>query len=234
MVVQHYIKETRYGLHADYSKLLGPDWSIFLKDMLESDYASYLAHMLDQIYLSGDKVYPTKKEDLFKAFTATNFDEIKVVIIGSEPKNELSNGLAFGTYGAVKDPIKCPHLNLIQDNLKFNKLVSEHRFFDRSMVSWTQQGVMMLNSSLVADSTLPNKYSLYFRNFTREVIKALSEEKAGIVFAFTSTELYNLYKDSIDDAYHYIFHYPVVDMSCDIFDDINEKLKDTREIPIIW
>jgi uracil-DNA glycosylase len=233
MKVEHEIEGVNYTLMHDHSKTMGESWSEKLgRNFLTSEYMSNLMFFIDQLYNSTETLRPARQSDVFNSLRQTKFEDIKVVIFDSEPTGLLSNGMAFGEYGQnTKDGIKNPKLKLIYQNLVGND--SENEYFDKSLLSWTRQGVLLLNTSLVSCKEYENKYSLYFRNFIREIIKKL-DEKVGIVFCFTDDSQSKHFKRYIDKDFHHILEYPIIDVNCPIFERINELLIKEKEEAIVW
>ena len=70
-------------------------WDIVLKDEMEKQYFKYIKEFVKEERLSKT-IYPPAK-DLFNAFKLTDFNDIKVVILGQDPyhgENEAM-GLSF-------------------------------------------------------------------------------------------------------------------------------------------
>ena len=60
-------------------------WYNLLKhDLLDSKYMHKLIKFINEEYRSGKKIFPIKK-DIFKPFTNTNYEDLKVVILGDNP-----------------------------------------------------------------------------------------------------------------------------------------------------
>ena len=86
-----------------------------------------------------------KKENIFKAFEKTNFQDLKIVILGQDPyhgKNQ-ANGLAFAVNENHKTPPSLKNIfTEIKNDLNYNPQTK------KNLESWGNQGVLLLNSSL--------------------------------------------------------------------------------------
>jgi uracil-DNA glycosylase len=69
-------------VHEEFAKKLVGSWYRLLRPILLSDYFYKLLKTLDKEY-SSKEVYPNKK-NVFKAFQLTNYEDLKVFIIGQD------------------------------------------------------------------------------------------------------------------------------------------------------
>lgn len=237
MVIDHFIETASESMKVDYTKHFSPSIlkSKGIKDVLESEYMSNLMFYIYEVYASNDLVYPKNRDNLFRAYKTCKYDNLKVVIIGNEPFcNVYSNGYAFGRYSAENATIP----NTIQNMIKAIKKSydEEDRItFDTSLEKWVNQGVMMLNTSLISELAAINKHQKYFRNLIRETIKAISDDLVDIVFVFTDKMQSDYFKKYIDTQYHRIIEIDGFEPDSTVFEDINDKLtEELRVSPIKW
>lgn len=124
-------------------------------------------------------VYPPGKE-IFAAFDACPFDEVKVVIIGQDPYHGpgQANGLCF----SVRDGVRMPPslLNIFKEiQHDLGKPIPSSGNLER----WARQGVLLLNATLTVRSSSPGSHqNKGWETFTDSVIRVISEEKNGVVF----------------------------------------------------
>ena len=124
-------------------------------------------------------VYP-KASDVFNAFKYTDYDEIKVVIIGQDPyhgENE-AHGLSFSVKPGIKKP---PSLqNIFKElNTDLGCKIPESGCLEK----WTKEGVMLLNSILTVEKDKPLSHQKYnWEKFTDAVIKKINEKQTPVVF----------------------------------------------------
>src|SRR5690606_34586672 len=100
---------------------MAPKWTSLLSQEIEKDYFQALLSFLTEEY-AKDHVVPSK-DNVFKPFRLTDYDKVKVVIIGQDPYPGAgqANGLAFGvpddfypkpkTFGEIVKDRKSTRLN---------------------------------------------------------------------------------------------------------------------------
>lgn len=159
--------------------LLDTDWQTILTDEIQKKYFTDLMQAIDKEY-QNHTCYPPR-DLIFSAFNHCSFLNTKVVIIGQDPyhgKGE-ANGLCFSVNEGVKIP---PSLRNI-----YRELVDdlERVFIPNSgnLVSWANQGVLLLNAGLTVRENVPNSHKqLQWAMFTDAVIQKISDEKENVVF----------------------------------------------------
>ena len=157
---------------------IAASWKERLSDEFDKPYFSELIGFIKDEYRIS-KVYPSGKE-IFRAFDACNFNDLKVVIIGQDPYHGpgQANGLCFSVARDVKMP---PSLvNIFKEISKdLGKPVPEHGDLGR----WADQGVLLLNATLTVRASSPGSHqNKGWEEFTDAVIKKISEEKQHVVF----------------------------------------------------
>jgi len=178
-------------------------WDEILKDEYKKDYFYNLLKRL-QIEYRDKTVYPPKK-DVFRAMRLTDYDDIKIVIIGQDPYH--GEGEAEGLSFSVKDGIrKPPSLKNIFKELHDDLGYSEPE--SGSLVKWAEEGVLLLNAILTVEKDKPLSHkSLGWEQFTDEVIRKINEKKEPVVFilwgAFARSK-----KELITNNNHYIIESP--------------------------
>lgn len=153
------------------------NWDNVLKDEYNKDYFKRLRSFLKKEY--STKICYPKKEEIFNALKYTNYEDVKVVILGQDPyhsENE-AHGFCFSVRNAVKRP---PSLNNIlkelYDDLKIVRKENE-------LTSWAEQGVLLLNSVLtvVKDTPLSHR-GIGWEEFTDSIIKKINEKDSTVVY----------------------------------------------------
>lgn len=148
-------------------------------------------------------IYPPA-EDLFNAFKLTEFDDIKVVILGQDPYHE--KGEAIGLAFSVRDGVKMPPslMNIFKE--LYNDLGIKRTKTDLS--DWAKQGVFLLNTVLTVEEGKPNSHKdKGWEIFTDEVIKKISSLKENIVFILWGNNA-KAKETIIDKNRHYIVYSP--------------------------
>ena len=107
-------------------------WDIVLKDEVKKDYFRKLGTFVKHEY--AHKICYPKYENIFNALRFTDYDDVKVVILGQDPyhgENE-AHGLAFSVLEGVKRP---PSLNNIFKEL-YDDLVEKDKAFSHRNHGW--------------------------------------------------------------------------------------------------
>lgn len=153
-------------------------WKRILANEWNKDYFLKLTDFVRNEYATA-QIFPPGRE-IFAAFDATPFDEVKVVIIGQDPYHDVNqaNGLCF----SVRDGVPFPPslLNIfkeIQNDL--GKPIPQSGDLSR----WAKQGVLLLNSTLtVRAHNAGSHQNKGWEQFTDEVILQLAQQKEHLIF----------------------------------------------------
>jgi len=153
-------------------------WKQALANEWDKEYFVKLTDFIRKEYATS-QIFPPARE-IFAAFDATPFDEVKVVIIGQDPYHDVNqaNGLCF----SVRDGIPFPPslLNIfkeIQNDL--GKAIPASGDLSR----WAKQGVLLLNSTLTVKAHCAGSHqNKGWEQFTDEVIVQLAQQKENLVF----------------------------------------------------
>lgn len=178
--------------------IINKNWDIILKDEMKKEYFKNLGVFVKNEYRTKT-CYPQYK-DIFNALRYTDYDEVKVVILGQDPyhgENE-AHGLSFSVLDGVKRP---PSLNNIFKEL-YDDLGVKRTTND--LTSWATQGVLLLNSimSVVKDTPLSHK-GRGWEIFTDDIIRYLNEREKPIVFILWGSYARSK-KELITNKNHYI------------------------------
>lgn len=210
---------------------------------LNSSYMYKVLTFLSQEYRKHN-IYP-KKQDIFKSFRLCDPDELKVVILGSEPyTNDKSTGLAFAnSEGTISvDPPLVQLKNAVEldvcDGLKLD--------FDITLENWAKQGVLLLNTSLTSSEKIVNAHTKVWNKFMTFVVEFLSDRNPGTIFLLWGRqaqkfEAFSTFKLK-DNSYIFRNVYPYKNnnfnmiWSCNHFSEANKIIKDTngKEFCIEW
>jgi uracil-DNA glycosylase len=157
---------------------IADSWKSKLKDEFEKPYFHQLSEFVRKEYKTY-QIYPSGKE-IFRAFDACNFENLKVVIIGQDPYHGpgQANGLCFSVSPDVKMP---PSLVNIFKEIKndLGKTIPVNGDLGR----WAEQGVLLLNATLTVRDSQPGSHQKQgWEDFTDAVIRTVSAEKEHVVF----------------------------------------------------
>ena len=175
-------------------------WKEVLKDEFKKPYFKQIADHLKTEKAQGKTIYPPGPQ-IFHAFEATPFDELKVVVLGQDPYHgpRQAHGLSFSVQKGVPPP---PSLINIFKELQDDAGVPipNHGHLEK----WAKQGMLLLNASLTVRAGEPMSHSkLGWEKFTNTVIEKVSDLKEHVVFVLWGR--FAQEKQSlIDQKKHYI------------------------------
>ena len=178
--------------------MINKKWDEVLKDEMKKPYFRKLGIFVKNEY-NHRIIYPEYK-NIFNALRYTDYDEVKVVILGQDPyhgKGE-AHGLSFSVQEGVKRP---PSLNNIFKEL-YNDLGLKRE--NNDLTDWAKEGVFLLNSimTVVKDTPLSHK-GRGWETFTDDLIKLLNQREKPIVFILWGSYARSK-KELITNKNHYI------------------------------
>lgn len=182
--------------------MINKKWDIILKDELKKQYFKKLGIFVKDEY-QKKIVYPEYK-NIFNALKLTDYDEVKVVILGQDPYHgpKEAHGLSFSVQKGVKRP---PSLDNIFKELKSDLGIERT---NNDLTDWAKEGVFLLNSimTVVKDSPLSHK-DKGWETFTDDLIKLLNKREKPIVFILWGSYARSK-KTLITNKNHYIIEAP--------------------------
>lgn len=157
--------------------MINKKWDEVLEQEFKKDYFKKLGVFVKNEY-SKKIIYPEYK-NIFNALRYTDYDDVKVVILGQDPyhgENE-AHGLSFSVRKGVPMP---PSLRNIFKELDSDIGVKRN---DTDLTNWANQGVLLLNSimTVVKDMPLSHK-DKGWEIFTDRIIELLGEREKPLVF----------------------------------------------------
>ncbi len=222
------MQKTEVEIHESWKKVLGEQFA-----------APYFSEL--KSFLINEKkqhiVYPPGNQ-IFSAFNRTPFDKLKVVIIGQDPYHGLgqANGLCFSVSPGIRKP---PSLVNIFKELESDLGIPVPQ--DGNLEPWADQGILLLNATLTVRATMAGSHQKKgWEQFTDAVIKAVSDNKKGIVFllwgnfAQTKAELIDKDKHFILTAAHPSPLARGAFFGCKHFSKTNKILEHQGILPINW
>ena len=157
--------------------MINNKWDVVLEPEFKKDYFKKLGVFVKSEY-SKKIIYPEYK-NIFNALRYTDFDDVKVVILGQDPyhgENE-AHGLSFSVRKGTPMP---PSLRNIFKELYDDIGVKRT---ETDLTSWAKEGVLLLNSimTVVKDRPLSHK-DKGWEIFTDRIIELLGEREKPLVF----------------------------------------------------
>lgn len=214
-------------------------WHDVLAQEKEQPYFVQTLEFVGKARAEGKVIYPPQK-DVFNAFRYTEFDQVKVVILGQDPYHgpNQAHGLSFSVRPGIPAPPSLMNMykELANDIPGFT--IPPHG----CLQSWAEQGVLLLNTVLTVEAGQAHSHAnLGWETFTDRVISALNEKRDGIVFLLWGSHAQK--KGSIIDTQrHYVLKSPHPSplsahrgfMGCRHFSKANQLLEQQGLAPIDW
>ena len=214
------------------------DWNSVIDLEKQKDYYKSLEKEINKRY-ETTTVFP-EKQNIFKAFSLTKLDNLKVVILGQDPYHGFgqAQGLAFSTPANIKNPPSMQNiLKEIQSDLG-KKSICE----DGDLTPWAKQGVLLLNTILTVEEAKPKSHhNLGWEVFTDNIIKYISDNCEDTIFILWGSPAISKTK-LIDTKKHHILTAPHPSplssyrgfFGCKHFSQTNDILKSLNKEAIIW
>lgn len=160
--------------------VLESSWQHALEEELQQPYLAELAAFVEKEYASAPTpVYPPK-DLIFNAFYQTPFDQVKILLVGQDPYHGpgQAHGLSFSVPKGIKPP---PSLQNIFKELETDLHIP--RSPHGCLMSWAQQGVMLLNATLTVRQSEPlSHHGRGWELFTDAVVRKLEERQDPVIF----------------------------------------------------
>lgn len=213
-------------------------WQEIIENEKQKDYYKSLKEEIDKRYETS-KVFPEKK-NIFKAFSLSRIEDLKVVILGQDPYHGFgqAQGLSFSTPANIKNPPSMVNiLKEINDDLG-KKSICE----DGDLTPWAKQGVLLLNTILTVEEAKPKSHhNLGWEVFTDNIIKYISDNCEDTIFILWGSPAISKTK-LIDTKKHHILTAPHPSplssyrgfFGCKHFSQTNNILKSLNKEAIIW
>jgi uracil-DNA glycosylase len=188
-------------------------------------------------------VYPDRN-DVFRAFKLTPFNEVKVVILGQDCYHDGSaDGLCFSNSKSnTISPSLKNILKEIDDEFPENKDIITHGRLDLQDLSrWSKQGVLLLNTALTVEKGKAGSHLELWMPFTMAIFHTLNS-KNDVIWVLLGKEAQK-FSRLITNKTHTILiaSHPASEIygnggffNSDIFRKCNEELEARNKNGIIW
>jgi len=168
-------------------------------------FSSEFDNILNELYnlSSQDKKFTPPLKQLFRAFEECPFDNLKVVIIGQDPYPQLgvADGISFS----------CSNTNILQPSLRYvlgevNKTIYGENLVstDVDLKRWSNQGILMLNTSLTTEVDKIGQHYDIWKGFTAYLLDYLTHNKENIVYIYMGKKAQE-WADLTGDNNHKLF-----------------------------
>ena len=158
--------------------MIGNKWDELLAEEYKKEYFEKLMDFVKEEYKTKT-IYP-KQNEVFNAFRYTDFDNVKVVILGQDPYHgpNQAEGLSFSV---SNDVVKQPSLQNIFKELESDLAIPFPKL--NSLKPWAKEGVLLLNAVLTVEAHKPTSHKdKGWEIFTDNVIKKINEKEIPVVF----------------------------------------------------
>lgn len=160
------------------NQMLKNNWNDLLKDEFNKHYYQKLREFLIEEYKTKT-IYPNIY-DIFNALQFTDYNNVKVVILGQDPYHgpNQAHGLSFSVKPGIQTP---PSLKNIYKELHTD--IGCYIPNNGYLKKWADQGVLLLNTVLTVRAGEANSHkNKGWELFTDKIISKLNERKDPIVF----------------------------------------------------
>lgn len=168
-------------------------------------FSSEFDDVLNQLYNLSiqDKKFTPPLKQVFRAFEECPYDNLKIVIIGQDPYPQLgvADGISFG----------CSNTNKLQPSLRYvldeiNRTVYGENpvSTDVDLTRWSNQGILMLNTSLTTEVGKIGQHYDIWKNFTAYLLDYLTHNKENIVYIYMGKKAQE-WADLTGDNNHKLF-----------------------------
>ena len=213
-------------------------WEDIIDLEKQKDYYKSLEKEINKRY-ETTTVFP-EKQNIFKAFSLTKLENLKVVILGQDPYHGFgqAQGLAFSTPTNIKNPPSMQNILKEIENDLGKKSICE----DGDLTPWAKQGVLLLNTILTVEEAKPKSHhNLGWEVFTDNIIKYISDNCEDTIFILWGSPAISKTK-LIDRKKHHILTAPHPSplssyrgfFGCKHFSQTNDILKSLNKEAIIW
>lgn len=214
-------------------------WQDVIGHEKQQDYFRQTLAFVEAERQAGKVIFPPASA-VFNAFRATEFADIKVVILGQDPYHgpNQAHGLCFSVLPGVKTPPSLVNIykELAQDIDGFQ--IPAHGYLQ----SWAEQGVLLLNTVLTVEQGRAHSHAnTGWETFTDNVIEAINQHQQDVVFLLWGSHAQKKGR-FIDRSKHCVLAAPHPSplsahrgfFGCRHFSQANQHLIKTGKSPIDW
>lgn len=159
-------------------EILHNTWNDIIGEEFEKDYYKSIRAFLKKEY-KNLVIYPNMN-DIFNALHFTDFNDVKVVILGQDPYHgpNQAHGLSFSVKPGVAIPPSL--LNIYKElNTDLGCYIPNNGYLEK----WAKQGVLLLNAVLTVRQGQASSHSkIGWQTFTDEIIRKLNIREEPVVF----------------------------------------------------
>lgn len=225
---------------------LSAEWSTCLTDFWQTAVGQSLSDKVSTALSAGKVVYPRSP---YKALALTPFEKVRVVILGQDPYHGpgQAEGLAFSVGEGQKIPPSLRNIfKEVQRDMGGSLPTGRHA---GSLERWATQGVLLLNTALTVEDSLPASHSRWgWEVLTDKLIEVLAQDAQPRAFLLWGAHAHSkearivagaeLSQHLILKANHpsplSALRPPMPFMGCGHFGQVNRWLSAQNKKPIDW
>lgn len=175
------------------------NWKEIIRAATQTESYKTLNEYLKKEY-KEQTIFP-KKQDLWTAFQWTDYQDVKVVILGQDPYHGRgqAHGLSFSVQPTTKIP---PSLRNIYKELESDLGIpaAEHGYLKK----WAEEGVFLINTVMtVREGQAGSHRNKGWEELTDTVISSLNKKEKPIIFILWGAEARKK-RVLIDEEKHYV------------------------------
>ena len=213
------------------------DWYSWLQKEWHQPYFQELAEFIHSEY-ETKTIYPPK-EQVFSAFDACPYSDIKVVMLGQDPYHEphQAHGMCFSVLPGT--PIPPSLVNIFKElRTELGCTLPNNGY----LMPWAKQGVFLLNTVMTVEQGKANSHAGHgWETFTDHVIQKINQKEEPVVFLLWGNNARSK-ANMIDHTRHLVLeaaHPSPLSayrgfFGCGHFAKANEFLSAHGETPINW
>lgn len=217
-------------------------WHALLKGFLVSEDFKKILETLNTMVNDGQRFTPPLKQ-VFRAFQECPISDLKVIMVGQDPYPQLgvADGISFSCGNTRKMEASLRYIfKAVNDTVYEGK--SDIKQMDPDLARWSNQGILMLNTSLTTEIGKIGKHFGLWDPFIKYVFDMLNSQEQPLIWVFMGKKAQEL-EDLISD-HHIILKcshpasaaYQKESLwdSGDLFNNINAQLKELKAPTIVW
>lgn len=183
------------------------------------------------------------QNDVFKAFEACPYDDLKVVMLSQDPypQKEVATGILFGNKKETSDEDLSPSLQVIKEAAINFEIPHNCIIFDPTLESWAKQGILMINTALTVEMNKVGSHVMLWRPFIASLLRKLSENETGIIYVLFGRQAQTFkpyinkqFNTIIEEKHPAYFARTCTKMPHTIFEQISNLTKYKYGTSIIW
>jgi len=185
-----------------FDKLQPNGWDkVFKSFIFSSDFDLILTRLYS--FSEANKRFTPPLKQVFRAFEECPYDKLQIVVIGQDPYPTLgvADGISFS----------CSNTNKLQPSLRFILQEVDKSVYDNSIISedldlkrWSNQGILMLNTSLTTEVGKIGQHYDVWKDFTGYLLDYLTHNKQNIVYIYMGKKAQE-WADLTGDNNHKLF-----------------------------